>query len=182
MTSRPWTNERAIAEWSEIPKEVLAAMEPYGDFAKEHLLNDVMLRMLGDVSGKRVLDAGCGHGYFSRLLAARGAQVVGVEPATSLFDYAVEAEARERQGIRYVKEDLSTLSDLGHFDAVVASMVFIAIPEWRDAPMSPPHPGLPLGVRVSMRAAAVLPRPLRSASCSCSEGRRARAWSTTCAA
>jgi 2-polyprenyl-3-methyl-5-hydroxy-6-metoxy-1,4-benzoquinol methylase len=129
----PWTNKRVIAEWGEVPREVLAAIGPYGDFAREHLLNDAMFGMLGDVSGKRVLDAGCGHGYFSRLLAARGAGVVGVEPATSLFDYAVEAERRESHGIRYVKEDLSTLPDLGIFDAVVANMVFIGIPQWRDA-------------------------------------------------
>ena len=133
MTSGPWTNEQVIAEWGEVPGEVLAAIGPYGDFAKEHLLNNPMLRLLGDVSGKRVLDAGCGHGYFSRMLAARGADVVGVEPATSLFEYAVEAEGRELRGIRYVKEDLSRLPDLGVFDAVVASMVFIGIPEWRDA-------------------------------------------------
>ena len=133
VTSAPWTNERVIAEWGEVPREVLAAIGPYGDFAKEHLLNDAMLRMLGGVSGKRVLDAGCGHGYLSRLLAARGAQVVGVEPATSLFEYAVEVEDREQHGIRYVKEDLSTLSDLGMFDAVVASMVFMGVPRWRDA-------------------------------------------------
>ena len=116
-----------------MPREVLAAMDPYGDFAKEHLLNPVILRMLGDVSGKRVLDAGCGHGYLSRLLAARGAEVVGVEPGDSLLDYAVEMEARQPHGIRYVKEDLSKLSDLGRFDAVVASMVFGCIPDWRPA-------------------------------------------------
>ena len=77
-----------------------------------------MLRMLGDVSGKRVLDAGCGHGYFSRLLAARGAHVVGVEPVPRCSNCTVEMEGRELQGIRYVKDDLSRLSDLGRFDAV----------------------------------------------------------------
>jgi protein-L-isoaspartate O-methyltransferase len=35
--------------------------------------------MLGNVRGQRILDAGCGHGYLSRMLAARGAQVTGVE-------------------------------------------------------------------------------------------------------
>jgi len=58
VTSGPWTNEQVIAEWGEVPGEVLAAIGPYGDFAKEHLLNNPMLRLLGDVSGKRVLDAG----------------------------------------------------------------------------------------------------------------------------
>jgi 2-polyprenyl-3-methyl-5-hydroxy-6-metoxy-1,4-benzoquinol methylase len=116
-----------------MPRAVLAAMDPYGDFAKEHLLNPVMLRMLGDVAGKRVLDAGCGQGYFSRLLADRGAEVVGVEPGDSLFAYALEMETQRPRGIRYVQEDLSRLPDLGSFHAVVASMVFGGIPEWRSA-------------------------------------------------
>jgi len=44
--------------------------------ARRHLLNGVLLRMLGDVNGRRVLDAGCGEGYLSRLLAARGTDLV----------------------------------------------------------------------------------------------------------
>jgi 2-polyprenyl-3-methyl-5-hydroxy-6-metoxy-1,4-benzoquinol methylase len=129
----PWTNERAIREWSEVPREVLTAMDPCGDFARERLLNPVIFRMLGEVSGQRVLDAGCGQGYLSRLLVARGAQVVGVEPGSALFEYAVEMERERSPRIRYVKEDLSKLSDLGIFDAVVANMVFVDIPDWRAA-------------------------------------------------
>ena len=53
--------------------EVLDAMEPDGDFSRRHLLNPVLLRMLADVRGQRILDAGCGHGYLSRMLAAGGA-------------------------------------------------------------------------------------------------------------
>jgi SAM-dependent methyltransferase len=83
---------------------VLAAMDPYGDFAKEHVLNGVMLRMLGDVSGKRVLDAGCGHGYFSRLLAGRGAQVVGVEPASSLFEFSLTHPCFENVGSSWLED------------------------------------------------------------------------------
>lgn len=133
MAPTPWTNEQTIREWSRVPRAVLAAMDPRGDFAREHLLNPVIFRMLGDVSGKRVLDAGCGQGYLSRLLVARGAQVVGVEPGSAPYDYAVEMEGEQSPRIRYVKEDLSKLSDLGRFDAVVANMVFIDIPDWRAA-------------------------------------------------
>lgn len=132
-----WTNEAAIERWGAMPRDVIAAMDPDGGFAKRHLINPVLLRMLGDVAGRRVLDAGCGHGYLSRMLAERGAEVVGVEPGRSLFDYAVERESELRQGIRYVEADLAK-ADLGielgpPFDIVVASMSLPAIPDWRQA-------------------------------------------------
>jgi SAM-dependent methyltransferase len=129
-----WTNDAAIRRWAEFPREVLDAMEPDGDFARRHLLNPALLRMLGNVRGQRILDAGCGHGYLSRMLAARGAQVTGVEPARALYDYAAEKEAADRLGISYVQADLCRLPALsGPFDAVVANMVFLAIPDWAGA-------------------------------------------------
>jgi SAM-dependent methyltransferase len=128
------TNEAAIRRWGAIPRDALEMLDPDGDFAKRHLLNPVLLRLLGDVRGRRVLDAGCGQGYFSRMLADRGAIVVGVEPGQSLFDYAEEKEAERQQGIRYVQADLSRLPSLGPpFDLCVASMVLPVIPDWTAA-------------------------------------------------
>jgi SAM-dependent methyltransferase len=131
---RPWTNDEAIKRWAQFPREVLDAMEPDGDFARRHLLNPALLRLLGDMHGQRILDAGCGHGYLSRMLAARGAQVTGVEPAQALYDYATSKETGEPRGIRYVQADLCQLPDLGApFDAVVANMVLLDIPDWAGA-------------------------------------------------
>ncbi|MFK0297038.1 class I SAM-dependent methyltransferase [Streptomyces sp. NPDC090442] len=128
------TNDAAIQEWNSIPREALEAMEPYGDFAKRHLINPVLLRMLGEVSGRRILDAGCGHGYFSRMLASRGARVTGLEPTDRMFGYAAEKERTLRQGIGYVQADLTQLPDLGGpFDVVVCSMVLAAVPDWKPA-------------------------------------------------
>ncbi|MGW1208987.1 class I SAM-dependent methyltransferase [Streptomyces sp. NPDC002499] len=87
-----------------------------------------MLRLLGDVRGRRLLDAGCGNGYLSRILAGRGAQVTGVEPTELMCAFAREREAELRQGITYVQADLTRLPNLGApFDAVVCSMVLMAI-------------------------------------------------------
>ncbi|MEU5301011.1 hypothetical protein ACH4YO_15855 [Streptomyces noursei] len=57
MTKQP-TNDAAIQQWNRTPREALEAMEPDGDFAKRHLIDPVLLRMLGDVRGRRILDAG----------------------------------------------------------------------------------------------------------------------------
>ena len=135
-----WTNQAAIDRWAAMPHEVLAEMADDGDFSKRHLVNPVLLRMLGDLGGQRVLDAGCGNGYFSRMLARRGATVTGVEPASALFEFAAHKEEAEPLGIRYLQADLCDLGalrpavELGEpFDAVVASMVLPAIPEWTRA-------------------------------------------------
>lgn len=116
-----------------MPREVLAALDPEGDFVKRHLLNPVILRLLGDVRGRRVLDAGAGQGYFSRMLAARGARVVALEPARSLREYALEREREEPLGIEVIDVDLTEGTLTKRFDAVVANMVFLAIGNWTAA-------------------------------------------------
>jgi SAM-dependent methyltransferase len=113
-----WTDDMAIQQWGTMPRAALEQMAHDGDFAKRHLVNPVLLSMLGDLTGLRILDAGCGNGYLSRMLAERGARVTGVEPGQSLYDFAVEQETLTPQGIRYVQSDLCALPDLGGpFDA-----------------------------------------------------------------
>jgi hypothetical protein len=52
------------------PAEI-ARMDPEGDFDKRVLLNPTVLDLLGDVAGHKVLDAGAGQGYFSRIRRRR---------------------------------------------------------------------------------------------------------------
>ncbi|MBA2394746.1 MAG: methyltransferase domain-containing protein [Ktedonobacteraceae bacterium] len=73
-------------------------------------MNPVLFSLLGDVTGKTILDAGCGQGYLCRLLARKGAKVTGIEPAESWFNYALQKEHTEPLGIMYQQEDLSTWS------------------------------------------------------------------------
>ena len=91
----------------------------------------VIFELLGDVRGKLILDAGCGQGYLARLLASRGALVTGVEPASGFFAYAHQREVVEQRGITYYQADLSTwMPTSTAFDAVVANMVFMEIPDY----------------------------------------------------
>jgi SAM-dependent methyltransferase len=127
------SEDECIAQWGQMSRSALAELDPDGGFEKRLLLNPAILRMLGDVAGKRVLDAGSGQGYFSRMLAERGARVVSVEPAESLFQYSAKREAELRQGIHLIQADLTTVDLPAEFDAVVANMVFLAIPRWERA-------------------------------------------------
>src|SRR3712207_8154873 len=47
-----------------------------------------LLGVLGDATDQDLLDAGCGEGYLSRVLADRGARVTGVDLAPRLAELA----------------------------------------------------------------------------------------------
>jgi 2-polyprenyl-3-methyl-5-hydroxy-6-metoxy-1,4-benzoquinol methylase len=73
-----------------------SSAEAWIELAPEHatqklLLDPVMLTEADDVSGLRILDLGCGEGRFSRLLAARGATTVGIDPIRRLLQAGREA-------------------------------------------------------------------------------------------
>ena len=128
------TNQDNIRAWSAFSQELIENFGDEGDFSRQHLLNPALFELLGDVKGQRILDAGCGTGYLSRLLATRGAQVIGLEPADAFYAYASQRELKERLGITYVRRDLSLLDDYHEsFDIVVSNMVLMDIADYQPA-------------------------------------------------
>ncbi len=88
-----------------------------------------LLELLGDIDGRRVLDAGCGEGYLARALAARGAQVTGIDLSSRLIALA---RARDPGGsIDYQAADLSRPlpAAAGRFDAAAS---YLALNDVRD--------------------------------------------------
>jgi len=128
------TNDQNIQEWSSVPNEIIENFGDQGDFSRQHQLNPAILSLLGYVKGKKILDAGSGTGYLSRLLAKKEAHMTGIEPATNLYNYAVSQESKESLGITYIQEDLSTWKSTPNtFDIVVSNMVFMDIPDYQTA-------------------------------------------------
>ena len=88
-----------------------------------------ILDLAGDVGGRRVLDAGCGHGPLMEALAARGATVAGFDASPAMVDLA-----RQRLG---PGPDLR-VADLARplpypdaaFDDVVCSLVLHYLEDW----------------------------------------------------
>ncbi len=82
--------------------------------------------------GERILDLATGTGWTSRLVARRGATVVGIDIASELVDAARERAAAERLPIEYRIGDAEALPfDDGAFDAVVSTfgVMFASRPE-----------------------------------------------------
>jgi SAM-dependent methyltransferase len=73
----------------------------------------------------RVLDVGCGVGRWSRLLAARGASVLGVDLSPTMIAQAQRRSAAEGLAgrCRFRVEDLSTLDTGEEFDLVLGVTV-----------------------------------------------------------
>lgn len=82
--------------------------------------------------GERVLDLSTGTGWTSRLVARRGAEVVGVDIASSLLAVAREKAQAERLAVTYELGDAEALPYAdGAFDAVVSTfgVMFASRPE-----------------------------------------------------
>lgn len=88
------------------------------------------LKLIGDVSGKEVLDVACGRGHYSRILAQAGAsRVVGIDISDRMIALAREQEALEPLGIEYRVEDARSTAAQPDFDLVVAAYLLGYAPD-----------------------------------------------------
>jgi len=93
------------------------------------VLDGPHLQLLGDVRGKRVLDAGCGEGRFARMLAERGAKVTAVDLSRRMIELAEAEEAKTALGIEYAEMNMTDLSAFANeqFDAAVAYLSLLDV-------------------------------------------------------
>jgi len=61
---------------------------------------------LNALSGKRVLDLGCGHGYFSTIIAENGAHVVGFDISNGFLNMENHLDDRIRQNLNFIQGDV----------------------------------------------------------------------------
>lgn len=86
-----------------------------------HYDRPAVLELLGDVAGRRVLDAGCGPGLYAEELLARGAEVVGFDASTAMVELArARVGDRAEIGVARLEEPLPHPD--GSFDLVVCAL------------------------------------------------------------
>ena len=121
------TDEEIAKQWNEMAEKWVAGYTEHGDVNREHVIDPTILRILGNVKNKRVLDAACGAGYFCRKLARRGAKVTGVDLSNKMIEVARSKEKEQPLGIGYYAGSLSNLEMLpsSTFDVVVSNMALM---------------------------------------------------------
>lgn len=88
------------------------------------------LQLLGEVSGKRILDAGCGPGSYAKLLVEKGATVLAIDSSPEMVH-----SAKEKLGdsANVLQADINRPFDFiksGDFDVVLSSLVLDYIKDW----------------------------------------------------
>ncbi len=102
---------------------------------REHYNNPAFLAFIGELSDKRVLDAGCGEGHNTRILARRGAKMIGADISSRMIELAREEEQREPLGIRYEVASCTAMPQFAadSFDAAVSFMALMDGPDFPSA-------------------------------------------------
>lgn len=150
-------------------------MSLYDNYAREYAAHTMvsvynaryerpaMQKRLGNLRGKRVLDAACASGEYTAHLLELGAQVVGVDKSQAMIDLA-----RERVGDRaqFLQRDLARpLNGIAtaDFDLVLSSLTMHYIEDW-SVPLHEFTRVLRPGGRFLMSTSALRASPMSGAS------------------
>jgi len=116
-------DEDARAAWNSAAEAWDDFVESGKDYYRHEIHGPALLAVCEPLAGLHVLDLGCGQGHFTRQLAQRGAQAVGVDISEELLTFAQQHEAKEPVGIEYHlmnATDIAAHFAAGSFDLVTA--------------------------------------------------------------
>ncbi len=93
---------------------------------------DAYVAMVDEFGARSVLDLGCGTGVFALLLAERGIEVIGVDPAGASLDVARAKPGSER--VQWIHGDASAIPEDTSVDMVTmtanVAQVFVTDADW----------------------------------------------------
>lgn len=137
MTSRQYLDRRtevetyfdrtAVAAWTRLTSDApVSRIRATVRAGRDQMRNTLLSWLPSDLSGARLLDAGCGTGAFAIEAARRGAEVVAVDISPSLIKIAQERlpEDVDPQAIHFTAGDMLDPKH-GSFNFVVAMDSFI---------------------------------------------------------
>ena len=85
---KPQSEKKIDSSWGKVATWYDNHLEKDTDSYHAKVVHPHLLRMLGVVKGKRILDLACGQGIFSRMLAEKGAFIIGADIGKELIAIA----------------------------------------------------------------------------------------------
>jgi SAM-dependent methyltransferase len=101
-----------------------------GDWAREHVLDPVMVGRVAAGRFSNALDVGCGEGRFCRMLKAAGVIATGIDPTPQLLE---TARRRDPSGDYRSGRAEQLEFEAASFDVVVSYLTLIDIADFRTA-------------------------------------------------
>ena len=116
-------------EWIDLSKAWIEEARKGKNPTRNGLLDKPMLTACGDVTGKKIIDCGCGEGRFCRILAARGANyVLGVDLCEPMIEAARELQSEIDEYCIADVQDLNFI-DNGMFDLAISYLNQCDVPD-----------------------------------------------------
>jgi len=130
-------NASINVDHSEVNKfEALAARwwDPNSEFRPLHEINPLRLEYIdtiADLAGKKVLDVGCGGGILSESMAAKGAEVTGIDMGESNLSVAKLhlLESGEKVDYRQIPVEQLAEEEAGQYDIVTCMEMLEHVPD-----------------------------------------------------
>ena len=116
--------------WERSAQAWIASMGEQGDWAREHVLDPVMLGRVARDAYRSALDVGCGEGRFCRMLQASGIGTIGIDPTHSLVE---QAKRRDPAGDYRLGSAEALPFEAASFDLVVSYLTLVDIADFRAA-------------------------------------------------
>jgi 2-polyprenyl-3-methyl-5-hydroxy-6-metoxy-1,4-benzoquinol methylase len=126
--STPFDPDAVRAAWDQAADAYAEGQATGRDIYRFEIFGPAQVALAGDVAGARLLDLGCGAGYFARAMAERGATVTGIDLSPRLLEHARRAGGP----VEYRLLDAAAIADAfapGSFDVVTSCLALQDMPD-----------------------------------------------------
>lgn len=128
-------DDKLREQWETNAEAFSGLIDDEGTPHHRKILNPCVERLLGEVKGKKLLDAGCGEGYLARYYAKKGAIVTAIDLSQRLIETSEQLTDDEGVVIDYRVDNVCYIESVPNveFDLILSNLVLLNVPCLDDA-------------------------------------------------
>ncbi len=128
-------DEKIREQWESNAEAFSGLIDGEGTPHQKKILNPCVEKLLGDVAGKKLLDAGSGEGYLARHYAKKGANVTAIDLSQRLIETSEQMSENEGVTVDYRVDNVCYIESVPNdeFDIVLSNLVLLNVPRLDDA-------------------------------------------------
>jgi len=132
------SNEEAINGWDKVAEEFASRFADGEEFYHKNIIGPSVIDLLGDISGKTILDLACGEGHLARRLAnlaKMDVRITGVDASKNMIRIAKEKSEQYTGCISFQVAEATHMPQFesDSFDIVVCNMALMDITGYANA-------------------------------------------------